>query len=63
ERRGLSMDQAFTTLRGWARTNNRKLADVALALIDNDHTVTELAHQTPKRQQPSTPGAPVQPPP
>jgi GAF domain-containing protein len=44
ERRGLSMDQAFTTLRDYARTNNRKLADVALAVIDNDPSVAELAH-------------------
>jgi transcriptional regulator with GAF, ATPase, and Fis domain len=44
ERRGLSMDQAFVRMRGWARSNNRKLAEVALAVIDNDHSVTELAH-------------------
>ena len=40
ERRGLSMDQAFSTLRDYARSHNRKLADVALAVIDNDPQVT-----------------------
>jgi GAF domain-containing protein len=44
ERHRLSMDQAFTTMRDWARSNNRKLAGVAQAVIDNDHSVTELTH-------------------
>jgi AmiR/NasT family two-component response regulator len=43
ERRGLSMDQAFVTLRTFARNNNRKLADVALAVIDNHSDVAELS--------------------
>jgi GAF domain-containing protein len=43
ERRGLSMDQAFTTLRNYARNNNRKLADIALAVIDNTPDILELA--------------------
>jgi transcriptional regulator with GAF, ATPase, and Fis domain len=44
ERRGLSMDQAFTILRGYARTHNRKLADIALAVIDNHPDISELSH-------------------
>jgi GAF domain-containing protein len=43
ERRGLSMDHAFNALRAYARNSNRKLADVALAVIDNDPNVTELS--------------------
>jgi transcriptional regulator with GAF, ATPase, and Fis domain len=49
ERRGLSMDQAFTFLRGYARTNNRKLADIALAVIDNHPDISELSHPPPTR--------------
>ncbi|MCW2942040.1 MAG: hypothetical protein JWN00_5025 [Actinomycetia bacterium] len=50
ERHGLSMDQAFITLRVYARNNNRKLADVALAVIDNHPNVADLSH--PQRTQP-----------
>jgi transcriptional regulator with GAF, ATPase, and Fis domain len=42
ERRSLSMDQAFSALRAYARNSNRKLADVALAVIDDDPNVAEL---------------------
>jgi hypothetical protein len=45
ERCGLSMDQAFITLRRYSRNNNRKLAEVALAVIDDD----------PDNAEPSTP--------
>ncbi|MDN3352274.1 GAF and ANTAR domain-containing protein [Actinomadura sp. DC4] len=44
ERRGLSMDESFTALRGYARSHNRKLTEVALALIEGDETVADLAH-------------------
>jgi AmiR/NasT family two-component response regulator len=44
ERRGLSMDQAFVTLRGYARDNHRKLTEVALALINNDDSAADLAY-------------------
>jgi transcriptional regulator with GAF, ATPase, and Fis domain len=47
ERRDLSMDQAFTTLRGYARGNGRKLTEVALALIDGDNSITDLTHPQP----------------
>jgi AmiR/NasT family two-component response regulator len=43
ERRDLSMDQAFITLRGYARDNGRKLTEVALALIEDDDSITDLA--------------------
>jgi transcriptional regulator with GAF, ATPase, and Fis domain len=44
ERRSLSMDAAFVAMRGFARSNNRKLADVALAVIDDNDNVAGLAH-------------------
>lgn len=52
ERRGLSMDQAFNSLRSYARTTNRKLADVALAVINDNPDIAHIAHphSTPKRQ-------------
>jgi transcriptional regulator with GAF, ATPase, and Fis domain len=34
ERRGLDMDQSFTLLRNTARTTNRRLSDLARALVD-----------------------------
>jgi hypothetical protein len=37
------MDQAFVALRAFARNNNRKLSDVALAVIDNHSNVAELS--------------------
>jgi transcriptional regulator with GAF, ATPase, and Fis domain len=47
ERRGLSMDQAFVTLRGYARAEQRKLTEVALALINGDESVVGLTHRQP----------------
>lgn len=44
ERLGLPVHQAFLAMRGWARDNNRKLAEVALAVVEDDHSVTGLAH-------------------
>jgi AmiR/NasT family two-component response regulator len=32
---GVSVDEAFTLIRGYARGNNRKLGDVARAVIAN----------------------------
>ncbi|MEV0664704.1 MULTISPECIES: GAF and ANTAR domain-containing protein [Actinomadura] len=39
ERHRISLDHAFTTLRAHARNTNRKLADLAQAVIDDDPTV------------------------
>src|SRR5207253_7062272 len=39
ERLGLDMDQAFSVLRGHARTRNLRLSDVALAFIDGSETL------------------------
>lgn len=50
ERRGLTMDQAFNALRAYARNSNRKLADVALAVIDDDPNIAELALPQDTRQ-------------
>ena len=52
ERRDMSMDEAFTTLRGYARDNGRKLTEVALALIDGDDSIADLA----RRQHAPPPG-------
>ena len=40
EREGLSMEEAFATLRGYARNHNLRLADVARDLIDG--TITSM---------------------
>jgi hypothetical protein len=42
ERGGESMDRAFTTMRAYARANNRKLTDVAHAVINGDVLLSEL---------------------
>jgi hypothetical protein len=34
QRTGLSMDQAFQLMRGYARSNNRRLSDIASHIID-----------------------------
>jgi transcriptional regulator with GAF, ATPase, and Fis domain len=39
ERRQLTLDQSFTLLRGTARTSNRRLSDVAHAVVDGSETV------------------------
>jgi transcriptional regulator with GAF, ATPase, and Fis domain len=39
ERRRLDMDQSFTLLRGTARTNNRRLSDLARAIVDGSETL------------------------
>jgi len=40
ERFGLDMDQAFTVLRDYARSRNRRLSDLARAFVDGTETVT-----------------------
>lgn len=42
ERGGVDMDAAFTVLRGYARRNNRKLADVARAVVGGADTTAIL---------------------
>jgi transcriptional regulator with GAF, ATPase, and Fis domain len=39
ERRHLDMDQSFSLLRGTARTSNRRLAELARAVVDGSETV------------------------
>jgi len=39
ERRQLDMDQSFTLLRGTARTTNRRLSELARAVVDGSETV------------------------
>src|SRR3954454_15002167 len=46
ERLGVDMDQAFSTLRGHARTHNRKLSDLARAVIARTDDLT-AARTTP----------------
>jgi len=43
ERRGLDMEAAFELMRGYARDHNRKLADVALDLIEQRISADRLA--------------------
>ncbi|WP_336217024.1 GAF and ANTAR domain-containing protein [Nonomuraea sp. LPB2021202275-12-8] len=44
ERSGDSVDEAFTTMRAYARANNRKLTDVAHGVINGDILLPELAN-------------------
>jgi AmiR/NasT family two-component response regulator len=39
ERRGLDMDQTFTLLRGAARNTNRKLSELAHAIVEGTETL------------------------
>lgn len=39
ERRNLDMDQSFAILRGAARTNNRRLSDLARAVVEGSETI------------------------
>src|SRR6266581_2176564 len=52
ERLGLDMDQAFSVLRGHARTRNLRLSDVALAFVDGSEILarTGAAQEHPARQ-------------
>jgi hypothetical protein len=42
ERRQIDMDQAFSLLRGYARSNRTQLSDVARAIIDHSLAPAEL---------------------
>ncbi|WP_329115548.1 GAF and ANTAR domain-containing protein [Streptomyces sp. NBC_01465] len=42
ERRGVDMEQAFSALRGYARSHNRRLSDVARAFIDGSESFDGL---------------------
>jgi AmiR/NasT family two-component response regulator len=39
ERRHIDMDQSFTLLRGSARARNRRLSDLARAIVDRSETI------------------------
>ena len=41
ERRQLDMEQSFTLLRGTARTNNRRLSELARAVVDGSETLEQ----------------------
>ncbi|QDQ15552.1 GAF and ANTAR domain-containing protein [Streptomyces spectabilis] len=43
ERHNMDMEQAFTALRGYARSHNRRLSDVARAFIDDTEPLAGLA--------------------
>ncbi|GAA2086357.1 GAF and ANTAR domain-containing protein [Streptomyces albiaxialis] len=45
ERYGLSMQEAFTLLRGYARSHNRRLTDLATAFINEAEPLTDLCPQ------------------
>jgi hypothetical protein len=51
QRLGISVDQAFTVLRGHARRTNNKLTEVAHAVVENELQITEPA---PARTPPGT---------
>jgi GAF domain-containing protein len=42
--RGVSVDEAFTLIRGYARNSNRRLGEVARAIVTDVDSVPELAH-------------------
>ncbi|MEE1762699.1 MULTISPECIES: GAF and ANTAR domain-containing protein [unclassified Streptomyces] len=42
ERQGIDMEQAFTTLRSYARAHNRRLSDLARAFIDDSEPLPGL---------------------
>jgi hypothetical protein len=52
ERRQLFMDQAFNEIRGFARSHNRRLTDVAYAVVRNEPDVSALT------RPPTAPGPP-----
>jgi transcriptional regulator with GAF, ATPase, and Fis domain len=53
QRVGLSMDQAFQLMRGYARSNNRRLSDVAARIIDGSLGNDLLGKD--RRARPGTP--------
>lgn len=52
ERRGTSVDEAFTALRGHARRSNRKLSEVALEVIAHADAIPDLTEGGPAEQLP-----------
>ena len=50
ERLSLDMDQAFTILRDHARASNRKLSDLARAVVAGTEDVTALSEHSPRRR-------------
>ncbi|HWN00365.1 MAG TPA: ANTAR domain-containing protein, partial [Streptosporangiaceae bacterium] len=58
ERLGLDMDQAFSVLRGHARTRNLRLSDVALAFVDGSEILARpgAAQEHPARRDRLPPG-------
>ena len=69
ERFGLDMDTAFSLLRDFARTRNRRLSDLAQAFIDGSENLTGLTTARPQHRMPDTrpaahhsrPGSPATP--
>jgi transcriptional regulator with GAF, ATPase, and Fis domain len=53
QRVGLSLDQAFQLMRAYARSNNRRLSDVAAHIIDG--TIDNDLLRTDRRPKPTTP--------
>ena len=53
ERSGLSMDHAFQLIRGYARSNNRRLSDIAAQIIDG--SIHNELITTARRTRPSPP--------
>lgn len=43
ERHNMDMEEAFTALRGYARSHHRRLSDLARAFIDGTETLADLA--------------------
>jgi GAF domain-containing protein len=56
ERLGLDMDQAFTVLRDHARSSNRRMSDLAQALINGTETITAPARTS---NRPASQGRPA----
>jgi hypothetical protein len=63
ERLHLDMDQAFALLRGYARSRNRRLSELAQAFVDGSETLTALTASATRQRTPRTGPAPHQPPP
>jgi hypothetical protein len=63
ERLHLDMDQAFALLRGYARSRNRRLSELAQAFVDGSETLTALTASATRQRTPPTGPAPHQPPP
>ncbi len=61
ERLGVDMDQAFSLLRGFARSRNLRLSDLARAIVDGTETLTSLTAGRPQQRLPGISQAPRQP--